>query len=201
MDRDRIVEVLFCGTHRDSDRETLHHLVDALANAVTTDHFQMLVVLAVILANLLAHKLKVTLLLVLLISRRVVHVGEWGIEHLDFVLAESLLRFLLRQSACTDGWVREDDRSNVVVVDLEVAPAVEKTLREGTTGSNSHWGECHLVRDVANGVHALYSRVLELVDFDGTAVKLYSRIVEGERSDVRGTAEGDKDIVTVDRFS
>ena len=61
-----VVEVLLGGAHGDGDGDSLHHLVDGLADAVAANHLQVLVVQAVVLTSLLAHQLEQALLLVLL---------------------------------------------------------------------------------------------------------------------------------------
>lgn len=69
MNGDTVVEVLLGGAHNDSDGDTLHHLIDTLTDAVGSNDLQVLVVTAIILTNLLAYELEVTLLLVLLVGR------------------------------------------------------------------------------------------------------------------------------------
>lgn len=69
MNGDTVVEVLLGSAHNDSDGDTLHHLIDTLTDSVGSNDLQVLVVTAIILTNLLAYELEVTLLLVLLVGR------------------------------------------------------------------------------------------------------------------------------------
>ena len=87
MDRDRVVEVLFRCAHSDCNRDTLDHLIDALAKTDDANDLQVGPVGAVVFSRLLADDLEETLLLVLLFSRRVEHVREFRSEDMHALLS------------------------------------------------------------------------------------------------------------------
>jgi len=201
VDGHRVVEVLLRGTHRDRHGDALHHLVDALADAVAAHHLQMAVVLSVVFASDLADNFEEALLLVLLLGGRVEHVGEAAGKDLDLVVAQLGSGFLGGEAAGADGWVREDHCRDVVVVDFEVSSAIEKSLGEAATSSDGDGSQGNLVGNIADSVHAWNSRVLELIDNDSAAVDRHTGSVESERLNVGRTAESNKALVALDGLS
>ena len=97
--------------------------------------------------------------------------------------------------------MREDHSSNVVVVDLEVVSAIKDALSDAASGSDGHWSQSHLVGDISDGVYTRDGSVLELVNFNGAAVKLDASILEGERSNIRRAAKSNKALVAFDSLT
>ena len=66
-----------------------------------------------------------------------------------------------------DGRVGEDDRSNVLVVHLQVGSVVENTFNEHSSCFNGNGGQRHLVGHITDRINSWHVRILELVNLDG----------------------------------
>ena len=181
----------------------MHHLVDALANAVSSDNTQVRVVLTIVFLalNLAADQLEQTLLLVLLFSRREEHVCEVAWEHFNVVSAEILDGILLRHANCSNRWMREDHCGNVVVVHLKVRAIVEDAFNEAASSPDSNRRQSDIVCHVSDCVNAWHSRVLELIDDDGSLGDLNSGVLESKRLNVGWSAHSDEALVASNRLA
>ena len=88
VDCNRVIEVLFRCAHSDCNRDTLDHLINALAKTNDANDLQVGPVGAVVFSRLLADDLEETLLFVLLFSRRVEHVREFRFEDMHALLSK-----------------------------------------------------------------------------------------------------------------
>src|SRR5262249_39485778 len=151
MDGDRVVEVALGRAHADRDRESLQHLVRAVADDVAADD---------LLLAAGRHELHGAAHLAL--REGVEERGELGTVDLH-VFTVSAAGLTLRQADGADGGRAEDPRRYALVRELALGPAAEEPVREAASRRDRDRRQGFSPGHVADRVDTGGARVLPFV--------------------------------------
>lgn len=159
------IKVGLGSSHLDGNTETLKHLTTANTHDVKTDD---------LLLGAGGNELVVGRALLVGLHHGVVHGSETGLVYLDAVLAILLDGLGLSQTNAADFGVGENDRGDVVVVELEGGEfrSAEQAMRQTTTSGDGDGGQFDLASDITEGEDVVDAGVLVFVG-DDVALVVY----------------------------
>jgi hypothetical protein len=190
------VKILLGRSHLHRQPESLHHLIDTLAQDVQADH---------LLLWPDTHNLKLRRLLLLLLWWEDVKEHVTELRMVGFYILLAILLYSLRfgEAGGADLGVCKDDGGDLVVLEPVVFELrrSKEAVAELAAGGDSDGRQLSLSGHVAEGVDAWDGRVLVFVDDDvATVLELEVRlqVLEAHPSSLWASADGPKELVALE---
>ena len=190
------VKILLGRSHLHRHPESLHHLIDTLAQDVQADY---------LLLWPGTHNLKLRRLLLLLLWREDVKEHVTELRMIDFYILLAVLLYSLRfgEAGGADLGVCEDDGGDLVVLEPVVFELgrPEEAVAEFAAGGDSDGRQLSLACHVAEGIDAWDGRVLVFVDDDVASVlelEVRLQVLEAHPPGLRASADGPKELVALE---